>query len=344
MCISSMRKPVRFICRRPWIVRLPPTCIRAPFAGGSPVAISAGGDHQIQASPKGTSFIDTSSSHANPTKVHLIGRDGKVVRTLDTNPVHSLEEYKFGKFQLVKIPMKDGFELEGSVLLPPDFDPAKKYPAWFMTYAGPHTPTISDTWSGRVLDHALSSLGIIVFRCDPRSASGKGAESAWTAYRNLGIQELKDIEEAIDWLVKSYPVDAAKIGMNGHSYGGFMTAFALTHSKKFCAGIAGAPVTDWKNYDTIYTERFMNTPQENPDGYANTSVVAAAKNLHGRLLILHGLMDDNVHVQNSVQLIDALQRANADFEVMVYPKARHGIFGPHYQKTVLEFIRKSLNR
>src|SRR5262249_28776052 len=154
------------------------------------------------------------------------------------------------------------FILEGSVLMPPDFDTKQKYPVWFMTYAGPHAPTISDSWNGRVSDHALASLGIIVFRCDPRSASGKGAVSAWSAYRQLGVQELKDIEEAIDWLCARYPcVDRGRIGMSGHSYGGFMTAYCLTHSKKFCAGIAGAPVTDWKNYDTIYTERYMNTPK-----------------------------------------------------------------------------------
>jgi dipeptidyl-peptidase-4 len=156
------------------------------------------------------------------------------------------------------------------------------------------------------------------------------------------VQELKDIETAIAWL-KSHPyVDGARIGMQGHSYGGFMTAYALTHSKLFAAGIAGAPVTDWRNYDSIYTERYMNTPQENPDGYDKTSVVKAAKNLHGRLLILHGIMDDNVHVQNTIQFIDALQRANKDFEVMFYPRSRHPISGMHYQRLIVEFIQRTL--
>ena len=108
----------------------------------------------------------------------------------------------------------------------------------------------------------------MVFRCDPRSASGKGANSTWAAYRQLGVQELKDIEAAIDWLCEKHPwVDPKRIGMSGHSYGGFMTAYCLTHTKMFAAGIAGAPVTDWRLYDTIYTERYMNTPQENPKGY-----------------------------------------------------------------------------
>jgi dipeptidyl aminopeptidase/acylaminoacyl peptidase/murein tripeptide amidase MpaA len=305
----------------------------------------ASGDHHINLSTTCSYFVDSRSSHESPTQVRLFSRDGKQVRTIDSNPTYAREEYGFGQFQQVQIPMKDGFQLEGSILLPVDFDPAKKYPVWFRTYAGPHTPTIVDAWNNRVSDHVLSGLGIVVFRCDPRSASGKGAISAWSSYRQLGVQELKDIEEAIDWLIAKHPyVDAAKIGMDGHSYGGFMTSFAMTHSKKFCAGIAGAPVTDWKNYDTIYTERYMNTPQENPEGYRKTSVVRAAANLHGRLLLAHGLIDDNVHMQNSMQFVNELQKAGKDFELMIYPHSRHGIFEKHYQRLMLEFIRKSLGK
>ena len=131
--------------------------------------------------------------------------------------------------------------------------------------------------------------------------------------------------------------------MSGHSYGGFLTAFALTHSKLFAAGIAAAPVTDWRNYDSIYTERYMNTPQENPDGYDATSVVKAAKNLHGRLLIVHGVMDDNVHLQNALQLVEALQKADREFEVMIYPSAGHGGFGArHYERLVIDFMKRAL--
>ncbi len=301
------------------------------------------GDHRVQVSPTCNYFIDTVSSHSQPGKVRLHDSSGKVVRVLDSNPAFTIEEYQLGKFELVKIPTTDGFTIEGSLRLPVGFDPSKKYPVWFMTYAGPHMPTITDSWSHRLTDAVLANEGIIVFRCDPRSASGKGAVSAWSAYRQLGVQELKDIETAINWLIDKHPfVDKTRIGMSGHSYGGFMTAYAMTHSKLFCAGIAGAPVTDWKLYDSIYTERYMNTPKENPDGYARTSVVRSAKNLHGRLLILHGIMDDNVHVQNTVQFIDELQRADKDFEVMFYPRARHGIFGRHYQRLMMQFILKTM--
>ena len=157
-----------------------------------------------------------------------------------------------------------------------------------------------------------------------------------------GPAELKDIETAIRWLTGHPYVDAGRVGMSGHSYGGFMTAYAMTHSKLFAAGISGAPVTDWHNYDSIYTERYMNTPQENPDGYKATSVVRAAKDLHGKLLLLHGIMDDNVHLQNSLQFVQELQRAEKQFEIMVYPRSRHGIFGKHYQRLVIDFIQRTL--
>ena len=304
---------------------------------------SSTGDHRVKVSPKGNLFIDSHSSHASPTQVQLYRSDGSAGRTLDTNPVYALDEYRLGKLELVQITTPDGFVLEGSLLKPADFDPQRHYPVWFMTYGGPHAPTVEDSWSRRrAHDEMLAHLGFLVFRCDPRSASGKGACSTWTAYRRLGVQELKDIESAIGWLTQYPFVDASRIGMSGHSYGGFLTAYALTHSKLFAAGIAGSPVTDWRNYDSIYTERYMNTPQENPDGYRVTSVVQAARNLHGKLLLVHGLMDDNVHLQNSAQFLQALQRADKDFEVMFYPRTRHSISGKHYQRLMVDFIRRTL--
>jgi dipeptidyl aminopeptidase/acylaminoacyl peptidase len=301
------------------------------------------GDHRSSVAPKGGLFIDSCSSHESPTQVRLHNVNGSLARTLDTNPVYTIEEYRRGKYELVHIPTPDGFVLEGSILKPPTFDPRRRYPVWFMTYGGPHAPTVHDSWgTGRLRDEMLAQMGYIVFRCDPRSASGKGACSTWTAYRKLGVQELKDIETAIRWLTKNEWIDPARVGMSGHSYGGFMTAYALTHSKLFAAGVAGAPVTDWRNYDSIYTERYMNTPQENPDGYRETSVVRAARDLHGRLLIIHGLMDDNVHAHNSHQLIEALQRADKDFEVMYFPRNRHGVGGKYHERLVLEFMKKTL--
>lgn len=301
------------------------------------------GHHRVDVSPTGNYFTDSWSSQRTPTQVALFDNHGKRVRMLDTNPVYKTEEYRFGTYEQFQIKTADGFALEASLVKPADFDPGRRYPVWFMTYAGPHAPSIRDTWSGgRARDHMLAEMGILVFRCDPRSASGKGACSAWTAYRQLGVQELADITEAIEWLKAQPFVDPMRVGMSGHSYGGFMTAYAMTHSQLFCAGIAGAPVTDWRLYDTIYTERYMDLPQNNPEGYKKTSVVEAAEDLHGRLLLIHGAIDDNVHVENTYKLVRALQRADRDFDLMIYPPARHGIGGMHYAKLTVDFIKSSL--
>jgi dipeptidyl aminopeptidase/acylaminoacyl peptidase len=304
------------------------------------------GDHNIKLNTDGTLFVDTRSTIATPPKSELFStKGGEAIRVVADTPIPDLARYDLAPRERVQIPARDGFLLEAEVVLPPKIEPDTSYPAWFMTYAGPHSPTIGDGWAGgqRLMDQALASEGFVVFRMDPRSASGKGAVSAHAAYKQLGVQEMKDIEDGIAWLLRTYPfIDADRIGMAGHSYGGYMTSYAMTHSKLFAAGIAGAPVTDWNDYDSIYTERFMLTPQENPDGYKASSVVRAAGDLHGRLLILHGGIDDNVSVRNTIRLIHALQLADKDFELMIYPAARHGIFGPHYQRIQLDFIRRTL--
>jgi dipeptidyl-peptidase-4 len=303
------------------------------------------GTHTVSVSPGGKYFIDTWSSYDTAPQVSLCRTDGSQIRVIEAAVPNKLrDQYELGKDELVQIPMADGFMLPARIVFPPGLDSARKYPVWFMTYGGPGMPTLHDSWSGGgARDQALASAGYIVFRFDPRSASNMGAISAWSAYRQLGVQETRDIESAITWLCKTYSaVDAKRIGMSGTSYGGYITAYAMTHTKLFAAGIAGAPVTDWHNYDSIYTERYMGLPDDNPKGYEAGSVVKAAKNLHGRLLIVHGMMDDNVHVQNAMELIAALQRADCDFELMVYPHARHGGFGKHYQRLQNDFMKRVL--
>ncbi len=317
---------------------------RVKLTGGKPRRLTkTRGNHRVNTSPNGKYFIDTWSDSSTPTKVALYGTDRKIVRMLDTNPAYKREEYRFGEYEQFQIETSDGFLLEASLLKPPDFDSSKRYPVWFMTYGGPNAPTIRDSWSGgKARDNMLAQMGMLVFRCDPRSASGKGARSTWTAYKQLGVQELKDVEEAIEWLKKKPFVDGDRIGMSGHSYGGFLTAYAMTHSKLFVGGIAGAPVTDWHLYDTIYTERYMDTPQDNVEGYEKTSVVKAAKNLHGKLMIVHGAIDDNVHMENTFKLVNALQQADKEFDLMIYPKSRHGIDGTHYRRLTMDFIKNVL--
>jgi dipeptidyl aminopeptidase/acylaminoacyl peptidase len=312
--------------------------------GGALERLTQGeGSHDVTMSPDGWLFLESWSDIHTPSRLRLHGADGHLVRTVDSNPSHELQQLHFGPRLRMQIPAQDGFALEAELVLPPDLDPSKKYPVWFMTYGGPHFPTVSDGWQGgRMFDHALAQDGFVVFRMDPRSASGKGAASAWTAYKHLGVGELEDIKAAINWLKQKPYVDSARIGMSGHSYGGYMTSFALTHCDLFAAGIAGAPVTDWRDYDSIYTERYMGLPQDNPDGYNVSSVVRAAPKLHGKLLIIHGAIDDNVSLRNTMRLVEALEDANKDFELMIYPSSRHGIFGQHYSRLQLDFMRRAL--
>src|SRR5262249_48758449 len=225
--------------------------------------------------------------------------------------------------------------VEPQVPPPPDLDPARSYRVWVMVYGGPHAPTVADAWGdGARWEQALAHEGYIVFRVDPRTASGKGAVSAWAGSRQFGVQELRDLSEALAWLKTRPYVDGARIGISGHSFGGFLAASALCHSTLFAARIASSPVTDWHEYDAIYTERSLGTPQENPAGYQSSSVLAAARNLHGRLLIVHGGMDNNVSPRNTYRLVAALEQANKDFELMVYPSAHHRIGGAHSQRLV----------
>jgi dipeptidyl-peptidase-4 len=165
-------------------------------------------------------------------------------------------------------------------------------------------------------------------------------------YKNFGELELRDIEDGIAWLKQQPYVDGSRIGIHGWSYGGYVTAYALTHSKTFAMGIAGGTVSDWRDYDTIYTERYMSTPQDNPEGYRKSSPRFAARDLSGQLLLIHGAIDDNVHPQNTLQLAYELQKAGKNFQMMLYPKSRHGITDPqlvrHMRGMMFDFVLKNL--
>ena len=303
------------------------------------------GSHSVSLSPSGTMFIDSWSGIDEPGKVALrSAEDGALIRWLDTNPVHELEDWDLARLEHVKIPSRrDGVELEAIVHYPPGFDASKRYPMWVMTYAGPHAPTVRDSWQGaRMWEQLHCSAGIIVLRVDPYAASGKGAQSAWTSYLNLGVGELQDLEDAVAWATGEGWVDPQRVGISGHSFGGYITAYAMTHSSVFAAGIAGAPVTDWRDYDTIYTERYMSTPQANLEGYKRTSAVEGAANLNGRLLIAHGEIDDNVHLHNTMMFAAALQRANKLFELAIYPGSRHGIWSGQYRRLQWDFVKRTM--
>ena len=217
-----------------------------------------------------------------------------------------------------------------------------------FTYGGPQAPSVRNAWGGvgGLWNQMLAQKGYIFWICDNRTASGKGVEYTWPVYGNMGELELRDLEDGLTWLKSQPYVDGSRIGLWGWSYGGYMTSYALTHSKSFKLGIAGGSVTDWRDYDSIYTERYMKTPQNNPEGYAKSAPRAAAKDLHGKLLLIHGAIDDNVHMQNTVQFVYELQKAGKQFDLMVYPKSRHGVGDPqlvkHMRTLMTDFILANL--
>ncbi|HYV35202.1 MAG TPA: DPP IV N-terminal domain-containing protein [Gemmataceae bacterium] len=315
-----------------WKVKLDGTDMQKVTKGG--------GDHEVQYNSRGDMYVDTVTEWDVPATVTLHKANGTLIRVLDTNPVYIREEFQKGGTQLVSIKTRDGWPIQATVAKPSNFDANKKYPVWVKTYGGPRMPQIKG--GGKGGDAAFTDAGYIVMHVDPRSASNKGAISAWACYKQLGVSELSDIEDAVKWITANSWADSKRVGISGHSYGGFMAAFALTHSKLFAAGIAGAPPTDWHNYDSIYTERYMQTPQMNPNGYDITSCVKAAKNTTGRLLLAHGLKDDNVHAGNSIQLAHALQQANKVFDIQLYPLSRHGISGAHYTGLQRDFMKAHL--
>ncbi|HJT67898.1 MAG TPA: S9 family peptidase [Pyrinomonadaceae bacterium] len=306
------------------------------------------GSHRVDVSPAFNYFVDSWSDLNTPTQVRLYDTSGKLVRVIAENRVEALKQYKLGTPELLHVKTRDGFVMDAMMIKPPDFDPRKKYPVMSFTYSGPHAPQVHDSWGAMTYmwHQLLAEKGYIIWVCDNRTASGKGLESTWPVYKNFGELELRDLEDGLAWLKSQPYVDGSRIGLWGWSYGGFMTSYALTHSQSFKLGIAGGTVSDWRDYDSIYTERYMQTPQDNPEGYAKSAPRNAAKDLHGKLLLIHGAIDDNVHMQNTMQFIYELQKAGKQFELMLYPKSRHGVTDPllvkHMRQMMTDFILANL--
>jgi dipeptidyl-peptidase-4 len=322
---------------------------RVRIADGTIQRLTEGdGHHTATFNSTFTHFVESYSDITTPARQRLVAADGTVVRVINENAVPALAEYKLSKPEFMKVKTRDGFEMEAVMIKPPDFDPGKKYPVLQYTYAGPHAPSVRNSWGGSrgMWHHMLAQKGYIIWICDNRTASGKGQESTWPVYKRMGVLELRDIEDGVNYL-KSLPfVDDNRIGIWGWSYGGFMTSYAMTHSKLFKAGIAGGIVSDWRMYDSIYTERYMMTPENNKAGYDETSVLKAAGNLHGRILLIHGMMDDNVHMQNATQLAFEFQKAGKQFDLMVYPTQRHGLTNPaqvkHWYQMMTDWVLRNL--
>ena len=309
------------------------------------------GRHQVFLNRSRTLLLDSWSDIITPPQVRVHSTNAyRPVRVVEPNRVRSLTEQGLSTPELLQVQTRDGFVMEALMIKPPNFDPARRYPVYQFTYAGPHAPQVVNAWGGTdfLYHQLLAQRGIIVWICDNRTASGKGMKSAWPLYRNFGELELRDIEDGVAWLKRQPYVDASRIGLAGVSFGAYMTLYALTHSRSFAMGIAEGAVSDWRNYDTIYTERYMGLPDENADGYRRSSPRFSASDLSGNLLLVHSALDDNVHPQNAMQFAYALQQAGKPFQMMIYPRSAHGVsdpgLAPHLRRMMLDFTMQNLLR
>lgn len=313
---------------------------------------SAPGTHHVSMGAGGAYYLDTYSNLTSPprTTVHSgaasdqAGRELAVFHEADRTRA---DEYEILPTEVVSFKGPDGTLLHGRVIKPAGFDAGRKYPAIMTVYGGPGVELpIRNSWPGINLDQVYAHRGFVIWESENRGGLGRGHAFETPVYHNLGATELADQLAGVQYLISLGFVDAQRIGVRGWSYGGFMTLNALLNSPDtFRCGIAGAPVTSWLNYDTIYTERYMGLPDENPDGYRNSTLPLRAKNLKARLMIVHNLEDDNVLFQNSLQMIHALEQAGKEFDFMLYPQKTHNVSGAAMRQmnaSMLDFFERNL--
>lgn len=296
-------------------------------------------------------FINESSTISTPPVYSIHDAEGRLIKVLEDNQVlqervaaHGFTEPSFFQFTT-----SEGVDLNGMMILPPDFDAGKTYPLLMYVYGGPGSQTVVNRWnaSNGVWFQMLARQGFIVASVDNRGTGFRGEQFRKMTYLELGKLEVSDQVEAASYLGSLDYVDASRIGIFGWSYGGYLSALGLAKgSDQFAAAISVAPVTSWRFYDTIYTERYLRTPQENPGGYDDYSPINLAEQIKGRLLLVHGCADDNVHFQHTVEMASALIKANVQFDLMIYPECNHGIGTPssrlHLYRYMTDFLLRNL--
>jgi dipeptidyl-peptidase-4 len=301
----------------------------------------------INASPNSSYFVTTYNNSTTPNQMALVNNKGKLIKVLGDAKDLDFNQYDLAKTELIRVKSDDGlFELPMKVTWPLNMDKAKKYPVLISIYGGPDAGTCWDSWSLNGNQQFMAKEGLIQVVMDHRASGHFGKAGVNYMHRDLGNWELVDYGTMVKWLVDNGNADAKKICITGFSYGGYMSCLALTKGANvFTHAMAGGPVTDWTLYDAHYTERFMDLPSENPDGYKTGNVMNYVDQYKGKLQIVHGEIDDNVHMQNSLQLISKLQEAKKDFEMTVYPGGRHGWGGNkglHFANLKNQFIYKYL--
>ena len=295
-------------------------------------------------------FINYYSNANQPNQISLNKADGSEIMIFENNQIliDKLNKYKLNKKEFFKI-QTDNTELDAWIIKPTNFDENKKYPVMMFVYGGPGSKEVLDKWEGNdfLWHQFLSQNGIIIVSVDNRGTGGKGASFRKVTYKNLGKYETIDIVDAAKFLSKFNYVDEKRIGIQGWSYGGYLSSLAITKgSSIFDLSVAIAPVTNWRFYDNIYTERYMSKPVLNSDGYDQNSPINFVSNLRGKYLLVHGTADDNVHVQNTYEMVSALVNENKEFELFIYPDKNHGIYGGntrfHLYNKITNFILENL--
>lgn len=295
-------------------------------------------------------FVLTHSDANTPPSYSLCNRDGKVISVLEDNATlkKKLSSYKLSTKEFIQFEL-EGRTLNAWIMKPHDFDQDKKYPVYINIYGGPGSNTVENQWGGinYMYHQLLTQKGFIVVSVDPRGTMRRGAEFKKSTYMNLGKLETEDFIDVAKKIQSYSYVDPKRIGIQGWSYGGFMTSLCMTKGADvFKMGIAVAPVTNWRYYDNIYTERFMRTPAENEDGYDKNSPINYVNQLKGKYLLIHGSADDNVHYQNTMEMINALVKADKQFDLFIYPNKNHGIYGGntrnHLYNMMLNYTMENL--
>ena len=304
---------------------------------------TANGTHAVSMSPVCDYYLDTFSTANQMPESTVHDRSGERVASYLESP--RAPEWLL-RTEFVDFQASDGEKLYARLIRPEGFVSGRKYPVIVMVYGGPHAQEVNDAWRPSYLDQYLAHRGFVIWQVDNRGSAGRGHKWEARVYHNLGAQELKDQLEGLRRLESMGFADMERVGIHGWSYGGFMTLYALTHAPDvFRAGAAGAPVTDWRNYDTIYTERYMGLPEENAEGYRRSSPVHQAGDVKAKLLLLHNFEDDNVHFANTMQMAAALEQAGKHFQMLLYPQRTHGVMGPlrtHFWLTLAEFFEGTL--
>jgi len=305
------------------------------------------GVHVPVFSPGATLFADTFSDVNTPPATAVVRGDGTVLAMVHV-PKGEWTSYRLASTEFRSFRAPDETWLHARLVRPADFDPSRKYPVIVSVYGGPHAQVVLDRWGATSLfDHLCAENGFLVWSVDNRGSWGRGHAFETPLLKRTGETELKDQLAGVAELRKLPFVDGSRIGISGWSYGGYVALYAATHaSETFRCAVAGAPVTDWKYYDSIYTERYLKLPSENAAGYRDSSALAAADRLGSKLLVLHGTSDDNVHLQQTVALVDALTRARKDYSLVLLPGQKHGLRDPasrlYANERVLEFFEKNL--